>query len=64
MGGADTVNTLYLKDADTVRKACRKVIANGIQILAPGCAVAPATPFENLRAMVEVARAHQPAPDM
>lgn len=58
MGGVDTVTTLYLKDPATVKKECDETIADGIQILAPGCAVAPGTPTENLRAMVEVAKAH------
>jgi len=58
LGGADTVQTLFLKDAETVKQACEKSIANGIQILAPGCAVAPGTSTENLLAMVEVAKAH------
>ena len=38
--------------------AMSKRIADGIQILAPGCAVAPGTPTENLVAMVEVAKVH------
>lgn len=58
MGGVDTATTLFMKDADTVRKACEESIQGGIQILAPGCAVAPGTPTENLLAMVEVAKAH------
>jgi len=58
MGGVDTVTTLYLKDTVTVRDECEKSIADGIQILAPGCTVAPGTPTENLVAMVEVAKAH------
>ena len=58
MGGADTVTTLYLKDSVTVKNECEKSIADGIQILAPGCTVAPGTPTENLVAMVEVAKAH------
>jgi [methyl-Co(III) methanol-specific corrinoid protein]:coenzyme M methyltransferase len=58
MGGVDTGTTLYLKDPDTVKNECEKTIADGIQILAPGCAVAPGTPTENLLAMVEVAKAH------
>jgi [methyl-Co(III) methanol-specific corrinoid protein]:coenzyme M methyltransferase len=58
MGGVDTVTTLYLKDPATVKNECEKTIADRIQILAPGCAVAPGTPTENLRAMVEVAKAH------
>jgi len=58
MGGVDTATTLFMKDADTVTEGCEETIADGIQILAPGCAVAPGTPMENLLAMVEVAKAH------
>ena len=58
MGGVDVAETLFLKDADTVRAGCEAAIAGGIQILAPGCAVAPGTPTVNLTAMVEVAKAH------
>ena len=58
MGGVDTATTLFMKDADTVKRGCEESIENGIQILAPGCAVAPGTPMENLLAMVEVAKAH------
>jgi len=58
MGGVDTVRTLLTKDPATVRQECEARIAEGIQILAPGCAVAPATPTENLLAMLDVARAH------
>jgi len=58
MGGVDTATTLFMKDADTVKQGCEETIADGIQILAPGCAVAPGTPTENLLAMVEVAKAH------
>ncbi len=58
MGGVDTATTLFMQDADTVKKGCEETVADGIQILAPGCAVAPGTPTENLLAMVEVARAH------
>ncbi len=58
MGGVDTSTTLFMKDADTVKEGCEASIADGIQILAPGCAVAPGTSSENLLAMVEVAKAH------
>lgn len=58
MGGVDTATTLFMKDADTVKAGCEESISNGIQILAPGCAVAPGTPLENLLAMVEVAKKH------
>jgi [methyl-Co(III) methanol-specific corrinoid protein]:coenzyme M methyltransferase len=58
MGGVDTATTLFMKDAETVKQACEESIADGIQILAPGCAVAPGTPTENLLAMVEIAKTH------
>jgi [methyl-Co(III) methanol-specific corrinoid protein]:coenzyme M methyltransferase len=58
MGGVDTATTLFMKDPETVKQGCEETIADGIQILAPGCAVAPGTPKENLLAMVEVAKAH------
>jgi [methyl-Co(III) methanol-specific corrinoid protein]:coenzyme M methyltransferase len=58
MGGVDTVSTLYLMDPGTVRSECEKTIADGIQILAPGCAIAPGTPLENILEMVAVAKEH------
>jgi len=58
MGGADTATTLYFKSPEEIKAECETMIADGIQILAPGCAVAPGTPLENLLALTEVARAH------
>ncbi len=58
MGGVDTATTLFMRDPETVKQGCEELISEGIQILAPGCAVAPGTPLENLLAMVEVAKNH------
>ena len=58
MGGADTATTLYISSPEEIKAECETLIADGIQILAPGCAVAPGTPLENLLALTEVARAH------
>ncbi len=58
MGGVDTASTLFLKDSETVRKKCEESIAEGVQILAPGCAVPPGTSTENLQAMIDVAKEH------
>jgi [methyl-Co(III) methanol-specific corrinoid protein]:coenzyme M methyltransferase len=58
MGGVDTATTLFMKDVETVKAACEESIAAGIQILAPGCAIAPGSPLANLLAMVEVAKQH------
>ncbi len=58
LGGVDPAKTLLMCDAEAVREQCEYNISRGIQILAPGCAVAPGTPTENLLAMVEVAKRH------
>jgi [methyl-Co(III) methanol-specific corrinoid protein]:coenzyme M methyltransferase len=58
MGGVDTANTLYMQDVETAKQVAGQSIAEGIQILAPGCSVAPGSPTENLKALVEVAEAH------
>jgi [methyl-Co(III) methanol-specific corrinoid protein]:coenzyme M methyltransferase len=58
MGGVDTATTLFMKDPETVREGCEEQIERGIQILAPGCAIAPGTPLANIEAMVEAARSH------
>ena len=59
MGGVDTATTLFMKDAATIKEGAEESIAAGIQILAPGCAIAPGSPLENLLAMVEVAKQHK-----
>jgi [methyl-Co(III) methanol-specific corrinoid protein]:coenzyme M methyltransferase len=58
LGGVDPANTLLMLDSESVKEECEASISSGIQILAPGCAVAPATPTDNLLAMVEVAKRH------
>jgi [methyl-Co(III) methanol-specific corrinoid protein]:coenzyme M methyltransferase len=56
LGGVDVATTLFMKTPDVVREAAREQIEMGLDILAPGCAIAPGTPTENLLAMVEVAK--------
>ena len=58
MGGIDTARTLFMETPEIVRKHCVAAVADGIQILAPGCTVPPETPSENLLAMVDAAKAH------
>lgn len=58
MGGVDVTETLFLGDPAKVRGEAEKAVAEGVQILAPGCAVAPGTPTANLKAMAEVASGH------
>ncbi len=58
MGGVEAMTTLFAGTVEDVKRESEESIARGIQILGPGCAVAPNTPTENLRALVEVARMH------
>ncbi len=58
LGGVDPATTLFMQGPDEIRKEAEQAIADGIQILAPGCAVGPSTPTENLVTMVEVAKKH------
>jgi len=55
LGGCDTATTLYMDPPEKVYDACISALKCGIDILAPGCAVPPATPTENLQAMVAAA---------
>jgi [methyl-Co(III) methanol-specific corrinoid protein]:coenzyme M methyltransferase len=58
LGGVDVATTLFLHGPDEVKQESEQAIADGIQILAPGCAVGPATTTKNLQAMLEAAKAH------
>ncbi len=58
LGGVEVATTLFLKGTDEIRNESEQAISDGIQILAPGCAVGPGTPTENLLTMLEVAKAH------
>lgn len=57
MGGCDTATTLFMDPPEKVYNTCLTAIDGGIDILAPGCAVPPGTPIENLTAMVAAAKA-------
>jgi [methyl-Co(III) methanol-specific corrinoid protein]:coenzyme M methyltransferase len=55
IGGVDAATVLFMKSPEEVKEASREQVELGLDILAPGCAIAPGTPTANLRAMVEVA---------
>ena len=58
MGGVDVATTLFLHGPEEIKQEAEQSIADGIQILAPGCALGPGTPTKNLLAMLEVAKLH------
>jgi [methyl-Co(III) methanol-specific corrinoid protein]:coenzyme M methyltransferase len=60
-GNISTTVTLALKKPFDVLAECRAAIDAGVDILAPGCGIAPMTPNENIRALVEAARNPEPS---
>lgn len=59
IGGVDTATTLFMKGPGEVREGSIEQIEMGLDVLAPGCAIAPGTPVENLLEMVKVAREYK-----
>lgn len=55
MGNINNPQTLLFGTAAEVATACRRARDQGVQILAPECAVPLTTPLENLRTLVNVA---------
>jgi len=55
-GNISTTTTLFLKTPDDVKTACQKALEAGVDILAPGCGIAPRTPNINIKALVETAK--------
>lgn len=55
------VPTSLLRDGspDEVRASARKCLDEGVDVLNAGCAVAPDTPLDNVRAMIDAAQARQ-----
>lgn len=60
LGNISPSSVLLQGDEERVREATRKAIREGIDIVAPGCAIPLKTPLGNLRAMV--AEAHRAKP--
>lgn len=61
MGNINNPELLLSGSVAQVAEACRSVIASGVQILSPECAVPLTTPIRNLTALVEVAVQQQAA---
>lgn len=53
IGNISTSNTLYAKTPDDVVKEAFQCLDAKIDVLAPGCGIAPETPLRNLLAMVK-----------
>ncbi len=53
IGNVASSSTLLCGSREGVKAEARKSLEGGVDILAPGCGIAPLTPLENMRALVE-----------
>lgn len=53
IGNVSTASTLLSGTPREVKAEAKSCLEGGIGILAPGCGIAPLTPVENMRALVE-----------
>lgn len=56
IGGVDAVHTLFSGKPEEVEDEVRAALADGYDMIAPGCSIPPAAPTANLVAMVRAAR--------
>ncbi|MDD1776112.1 MAG: MtaA/CmuA family methyltransferase [Candidatus Methanomethylicus sp.] len=56
IGNVDPVGVLLNKKANEVMEDCKRIIAEGTDVLAPGCGIAPHTSVKNIKAMVKVGK--------
>lgn len=52
IGNISSPFTLLPGPVDKIKAEARKALAEGVDVLAPGCGIAPMTPLENIKAMV------------
>lgn len=52
VGNISSPFTLLPGPIDKIKAEARQALAEGVDVLAPGCGIAPMTPFENIKAMV------------
>jgi [methyl-Co(III) methanol-specific corrinoid protein]:coenzyme M methyltransferase len=52
VGNISSPFTLLPGPVDKIKAEARQVLAEGVDVLAPGCGIAPMTPLENIKAMI------------
>ena len=62
VGNVDPAHLLWRGTPEAVKEASIKCIDDGVDVLCPGCGIAPRTPTVNLQAIVEAARTHPRPP--
>ncbi|MFQ6080530.1 MAG: MtaA/CmuA family methyltransferase [Candidatus Bathyarchaeia archaeon] len=58
IGNVDPVKTLFMGEETDVEREAKEAIRGGVDLLAPGCSLAPGTPLKNIRAMVKAAETY------
>lgn len=53
IGNISTSQTLFTGSVEDVKSEVKKVLDEGVDILAPSCGIAPLSPIANIKAMVE-----------
>lgn len=53
IGNISSPFTLLPGPVDKIKAESKQALADGVDVLAPGCGIAPMTPLENIKAMVE-----------
>ena len=53
IGNVSPSRTLLFGTPVTVKAEAKQCLSDGVDILAPGCGIAPRTPLVNIRALVE-----------
>jgi [methyl-Co(III) methanol-specific corrinoid protein]:coenzyme M methyltransferase len=56
IGNLDPVGVLLTKKPSDVENECKRILKEGVDILAPGCGLSPQTPLENLKAIVRAGK--------
>ncbi|MGY0288712.1 MAG: MtaA/CmuA family methyltransferase [Candidatus Methanodesulfokora washburnensis] len=56
VGNVSAAKTLFMGTPADVEKEARAAIEAGIDVLAPGCGIAPRTPLANIKVLVDIAK--------
>jgi MtaA/CmuA family methyltransferase len=59
IGNLDPVKVLLTKKPLEVERECKRILEEGVDILAPGCGLSPQTPLDNIRAMVKAGKKYK-----
>ncbi|WP_292486905.1 methylcobamide:CoM methyltransferase MtaA [Methanohalobium sp.] len=53
IGNVSTSGTMLMRSYDDVKNEAKNCLEEGVDILAPGCGIAPNTPLKNIKALVD-----------